>query len=83
MFLTKNLYLHASYSAKCEDIFQTILREPWKYVRSKFLQPIKILQKEKLKASPWRRSLVVSPPPATKETIAMGREIESHQGGSF
>jgi hypothetical protein len=29
---------------------------------------------------PWRRGLVVSSPPATEETGAMGREIESRQG---
>jgi hypothetical protein len=30
--------------------------------------------------SPWRRGLVVLYPPATEETGAMGREIESRQG---
>jgi hypothetical protein len=30
-------------------------------------------------ARPWRRGLVVSSPPATEETGAMGREIESRQ----
>jgi hypothetical protein len=29
---------------------------------------------------PWRRGLVVSSPPTTEETGAMGREIESRQG---
>jgi hypothetical protein len=29
---------------------------------------------------PWRRGLVLSSPPATVETGAMGREIESRQG---
>jgi hypothetical protein len=29
---------------------------------------------------PWRRGLVVSSPPATEETKAMGRETESRQG---
>jgi hypothetical protein len=29
---------------------------------------------------PWRRGLVVSSPPNTEETGAMGREIESRQG---
>jgi hypothetical protein len=29
---------------------------------------------------PWRRGLVVSSPPATEETGAMGRGVESRQG---
>jgi hypothetical protein len=29
---------------------------------------------------PWRLGLVVSSPPATEETGAMGREIESRRG---
>jgi hypothetical protein len=29
---------------------------------------------------PWRRDLVVSSPPATEESGAMGLEIESRQG---
>jgi hypothetical protein len=29
---------------------------------------------------PWRRGQVVSSPPSTEETEAMGREIESRQG---
>jgi hypothetical protein len=33
--------------------------------------------------APWRRGLVVSSPPATEETGAMGREIESHLGIQF
>jgi hypothetical protein len=32
---------------------------------------------------PWRPGQVVSPLPATEETGAMGREIESRQGGCF
>jgi hypothetical protein len=28
---------------------------------------------------PWRRGLVLSSPPATEETEAMGRDIKSHQ----
>jgi hypothetical protein len=40
-----------------------------------------LLLKVKQKQSyPWRRGLVVLSPPATKETGAMGREIESLQG---
>jgi hypothetical protein len=34
----------------------------------------------RLKTLAWRRGLVVSSPPATEETGAMGREIESRQG---
>jgi hypothetical protein len=33
-----------------------------------------------LNCLPWRSGLVVSSPPATEETGAMGREIESRQG---
>jgi hypothetical protein len=33
-----------------------------------------------MKKLPWRCVQVVSSPPAAKETGAMGREIESHQG---
>jgi hypothetical protein len=32
---------------------------------------------------PWRRGHVVSSPPATEETGAMGREIESRQGAGW
>jgi hypothetical protein len=32
---------------------------------------------------PWRHGLRVSSPPAAVEIAAMGREIESLQGGSF
>jgi hypothetical protein len=38
---------------------------------------------KELRGMPWRRGLVVSSPPATEEIGAMGREIESRQGGSF
>jgi hypothetical protein len=38
---------------------------------------LSIQEKGKL---PWRRGLVVSSPPATKQIVAMGREIESRQG---
>jgi hypothetical protein len=33
-----------------------------------------------IKVVPWRRRLLVASPPATEETGAMGREIESRQG---
>jgi hypothetical protein len=34
----------------------------------------------KYQTLPWRRGLVVSSPPPSEETGAMGREIESRQG---
>jgi hypothetical protein len=42
-----------------------------------FMLLLKVKQKQ---SYPWRRGLVVLSPPATKETGAMGREIESLQG---
>jgi hypothetical protein len=33
-----------------------------------------------IELTPWRRDLVVSSPPTTEETGAMGREVESRKG---
>jgi hypothetical protein len=38
------------------------------------------LFKKTVSGAPWQRSLVITSPPATKETGAMGREIESLLG---
>jgi hypothetical protein len=42
-------------------------------------QNIYEVRNKNIMKSPWQRGLVVSCPPATEETGAMGREIESRQ----